>query len=184
MAAQTGCPGRWTGSVTGCVIGAGLALLGLPALAYGLSDALLPVLAISALRGVGFAVLTVTGSATVAMLVPPTRLGAAIGLYGLGVALPMLLLLPLSVPLADGSRLLARCSHWGRCRWPASRRSGPSAGRWPGRIPALATGRPAPPRPRGPRLPGHRIDGRAGCSAGSARPWSFCSRSRWPAARS
>jgi len=83
------------------VIGVGLALLGLPALGYGLSDALLPVLAMSALRGIGFAVLTVIGSATVAFLVAPTRLGAAIGVYGLGIALPMLLLLPASVPFAD-----------------------------------------------------------------------------------
>jgi MFS family permease len=83
------------------VIGGGLVLLGLPALGYGLSDALLPVLAMSALRGIGFAVLTVIGSATVALLVPPARLGAAIGVYGLGIALPMLLLLPASVPIAD-----------------------------------------------------------------------------------
>lgn len=84
------------------VIGAGLGLIGLPALGYGLSDALLPVLGMSALRGVGFAVITVTGSATVALLVPPARLGAAIGVYGLGIALPMLLWLPASVPVADG----------------------------------------------------------------------------------
>jgi MFS family permease len=84
------------------VIAGGLVLLGLPALGYGLSDELLPVLAMSALRGIGFAVLTVIGSATVALLVPPARLGAAIGVYGLGIALPMLLLLPASVPLADG----------------------------------------------------------------------------------
>jgi MFS family permease len=84
------------------VIGGGLVLLGLPALGYGLSDALLPVLAMSAVRGIGFAVLTVIGSATVALLVPPGRLGAAIGVYGLGIALPMLLLLPASVPIADG----------------------------------------------------------------------------------
>jgi MFS family permease len=84
------------------VIGAGLAFLGLPSLGYGLSDALVPVLAMSALRGVGFAVLTVTGSAIVALLVPAARLGAAIGVYGLGIALPMLLWLPASVPIADG----------------------------------------------------------------------------------
>ena len=80
----------------------GLAFLGLPALGYGLSDQLLPVLVMSALRGIGFAIVTVTGSAMVAQLVPPARLGSGIGVYGLAVAAPMLVLLPLSVPIADG----------------------------------------------------------------------------------
>ncbi|HVH24117.1 MAG TPA: MFS transporter [Pseudonocardia sp.] len=102
VAAQTGVPWALNRFGHPVVIGVGLALLGLPALGYNLSDALGPVLLMSALRGVGFAVLTVTGSAMVAVLVPPDRLGAAIGLYGLGVALPMLVWLPLSVPLADG----------------------------------------------------------------------------------
>lgn len=84
------------------VIIAGLLFLGLPALGYGLSAELGPVLAMSALRGVGFAVVTVVGSALVAQLVPAARLGAAIGGYGLAVAVPNLLLLPLSVPIADG----------------------------------------------------------------------------------
>jgi MFS family permease len=83
------------------VLVAGLVFLGLPALGYGLSDRLAPVLAMSALRGVGFAIITVTGSAMVARLVPPGRLGAGIGVYGLAVAVPMLVLLPLSVPIAD-----------------------------------------------------------------------------------
>ena len=102
VAAQTGVPWALNRFGHRVVIGVGLALLGLPALGYGLSDALAPVLLMSALRGMGFAVLTVTGSAMVAQLVPPNRLGAAIGLYGLGVAVPMLVWLPLSVPLADG----------------------------------------------------------------------------------
>ncbi len=84
------------------VIIAGLVFLGAPALGYGLSAELGPVLAMSALRGVGFAVITVVGSALVAQLMPAGRLGAGIGVYGLAVAVPMLLLLPLSVPIADG----------------------------------------------------------------------------------
>jgi predicted MFS family arabinose efflux permease len=52
------------------------------------------VLALSAVRGVGFGVLTVTGSAAVAALVGVQRRGEAIGAYGLAVALPNLLLLP------------------------------------------------------------------------------------------
>jgi predicted MFS family arabinose efflux permease len=69
--------------------------------ALGVSDALGWALGMSAVRGVGFGILTVTGSAVVADLVPVTRRGEAIGFYGLGIALPNLVLLPASVPLAE-----------------------------------------------------------------------------------
>jgi len=85
----------------GLVLAAGLAFLGLPAPLYGLSDQLLPVLAVSAVRGIGFGILTVTGSAVVAELVPKPRRGEAVGLYGLGVAIPNLVILPASVALAE-----------------------------------------------------------------------------------
>jgi predicted MFS family arabinose efflux permease len=85
----------------GTVLAGGLVALGLPAPAYGLSDQLAPVLAVSAVRGVGFGILTVTGSAVVAELVPLERRGEAVGVYGLGVALPNLVLLPASVAVAD-----------------------------------------------------------------------------------
>jgi len=85
----------------GLVLAAGLAFLGLPAPLYGLSDQLLPVLAVSAVRGIGFGILTVTGSAVVAELVPRARRGEAVGLYGLGVALPNLVILPASVAVAE-----------------------------------------------------------------------------------
>jgi MFS family permease len=85
----------------GPVIAAGLLLMGGPAACYLLSDALAPVLALSAVRGVGFGILTVTGSAVVAHLVPAARRGAAIGAYGLAVAVPNLVLLPASVAVAD-----------------------------------------------------------------------------------
>jgi predicted MFS family arabinose efflux permease len=85
----------------GLVLAAGLAFLGLPAPFYGLSDQLLPVLAVSAVRGIGFGILTVTGSAVVAELVPQSRRGEAVGLYGLGVAVPNLVILPASVALAE-----------------------------------------------------------------------------------
>ncbi|MFF0989874.1 MFS transporter [Kocuria nitroreducens] len=75
------------------VLVAGMLLLGLPALAHGLSDALGPTLALSAVRGLGFGVLTVTGSALVAELVEPQRRGKAIGAYGLAIAGPQILLL-------------------------------------------------------------------------------------------
>ncbi|WP_426247384.1 MFS transporter [Nocardioides sp. LHG3406-4] len=78
----------------GPVLIAGMALLGAPSALYAVSDALAPVLAISAVRGVGFGVLTVTGSSAVAALVGAERRGDAIGIYGLAIALPNLLLLP------------------------------------------------------------------------------------------
>src|SRR5690606_14948531 len=48
------------------VLVAGMLFLGVPAALHGVSDALGPVLALSALRGVGFGVVTVTGSLLVA----------------------------------------------------------------------------------------------------------------------
>jgi predicted MFS family arabinose efflux permease len=86
----------------GLVLAGGLVLLGLPAPFYALSDQLAPVLAVSAVRGVGFGILTVTGSAIVAELVPRERRGEAVGLYGLGVAIPNLVILPASVAIAEG----------------------------------------------------------------------------------
>lgn len=76
------------------VLTAGMALMGAPALLHVLSDELVPILLVSAVRGVGFGVLTVTGSAAVAALVGSERRGEAIGVYGLAVAVPNLLLLP------------------------------------------------------------------------------------------
>ncbi|MGB7425966.1 MAG: MFS transporter [Ornithinimicrobium sp.] len=78
------------------VIGSGMALMGVPALLHIFSDALVPILVLSAIRGVGFGILTVTGSAAVAELVEPERRGKAIGAYGLAIALPNLVVLPLA----------------------------------------------------------------------------------------
>ncbi|MCJ8504042.1 MFS transporter [Kocuria flava] len=83
------------------VLVTGMLLLGLPALAHGLSDALGPTLALSAVRGVGFGVLTVTGSALVAELVEPRHRGKAIGAYGLAIAGPQILLLSAGPWLVD-----------------------------------------------------------------------------------
>lgn len=85
----------------GPVMLAGLLLLGLPSLLFLLSDSLGWVLAMSAVRGLGFGVLTVTGSAAVAELIEPARRGAAIGAYGLAVAAPQLLLMPSGPWVAD-----------------------------------------------------------------------------------
>jgi MFS family permease len=83
------------------VLVAGMVLLGVPAASYAVSDALLPVLVLSAVRGAGFGILTVTGSAAVAALVDRRRRGEAIGAYGLAVAFPNLVLLPAGPWLAE-----------------------------------------------------------------------------------
>ncbi len=85
----------------GPVLVTGMVLLGLPALLHIVSDELWVTLLLSAVRGLGFGILTVTGSAAVAELVEPTRRGKAIGLYGLSIAAPQLVLLPGSPWLAQ-----------------------------------------------------------------------------------
>lgn len=85
----------------GPVMVTGMVLLGLPSLGHLLSDGLSLTLALSGVRGVGFGVLTVAGSAAVAELVPPERRGRAIGAYGLAIASPQLLLLPAAPWVAE-----------------------------------------------------------------------------------
>ena len=85
----------------GRVLAAGLLFLNGPALLHLVSPDLVWILGLSAVRGLGFGILTVTGSAAVANLVPPARHGAAIGAYGASVAVPQLLLLPAGPWLAE-----------------------------------------------------------------------------------
>lgn len=85
----------------GRVLAVGLLLLGVPGVLLSLSDGLGVVLGLSAVRGVGFGVLTVTGSAAVAALVSAKRRGEAIGAYGLAVAVPNLVLLPAGPWIAE-----------------------------------------------------------------------------------
>lgn len=80
---------------------AGLLLLGVPSLAHLFSDDLLLILLLAAVRGAGFAVLTVCGSGAVAELVEPARRGRAIGAFGLGIAGPQVLLLPAAPWIAE-----------------------------------------------------------------------------------
>ncbi|MGD6747745.1 MFS transporter [Streptomyces sp. BH106] len=72
----------------------GALLLGLPAPLQALSDNLWPILATTALRGAGFGIMTVCGATAVAALAPRGRQGAAIGVYGLSIALPQVVLTP------------------------------------------------------------------------------------------
>lgn len=82
------------------VLVAGLFLLGAPSALHLLSDGLGWILALAAVRGMGFAVLTVCGSGAVAELVEPARRGRAIGAFGLGIAAPQVVLLPVAPWLA------------------------------------------------------------------------------------
>lgn len=79
--------------------------LGLVLMASGaalvVSDALAWILACSVVRGVGFGILTVTGSAVVGHLAPRALRGRMVGVYGLAVAVPNLVLLPAGVPAVD-----------------------------------------------------------------------------------
>jgi MFS family permease len=79
----------------------GVLLLGLPSFALVLTDQLVWILAISAVRGAGFAVLTVCGASAVAELVDAARRGRAIGVYGLAVAVPQLVLVPSAAWIAE-----------------------------------------------------------------------------------
>lgn len=86
---------------TGRVLAAGLVLLGIPSLFFLLSDQLGWILLLSILRGIGFGILTVSGSTVVANLVPRTQHGAAIGAYGAAIAVPQVILIPAGPLLAD-----------------------------------------------------------------------------------
>ncbi|GAA4701804.1 putative arabinose efflux permease, MFS family [Promicromonospora umidemergens] len=79
----------------------GVLLLGLPSFALMLTDQLAGILAVSAVRGAGFAILTVCGASAVASLVDATRRGRAIGVYGLAVAAPQLFLVPSAAWIAE-----------------------------------------------------------------------------------
>lgn len=85
----------------GPVLVAGMVLCGVPPLMHVLTDGLVATLALSAVRGLGFGVLTVTGSAALAELVAPAQRGKAIGAYGLAIAGPQLLLLPVAPWIAE-----------------------------------------------------------------------------------
>ncbi len=85
----------------GPVLVAGMVLLGLPSLLFMLGDGLGTILVLSAIRGLGFGVLTVTGSAAVAELVPAAQRGRAVGAYGLAIAGAQVVLLPAAPWVAE-----------------------------------------------------------------------------------
>ncbi len=87
----------------GPVLVAGLIAMGVPSPFYVLDDSVLWICAMSAVRGAGFAVLTVLGATLAARVSPPERRGESIGLYGLAIAIPNLVAVPAGAALAlDG----------------------------------------------------------------------------------
>ena len=78
----------------GPVLAAGLLALGAPAPLYLVSDDVGWLIAVSAVRGTGFAVITVLGSTIAAQAVPRERRGESIGIFGLAAAIPSLVAVP------------------------------------------------------------------------------------------
>jgi predicted MFS family arabinose efflux permease len=86
------------------VLVAGLLAMGLPSPFYALDDGLGWLCALSAVRGAGFAVLTVLGSTLAAQVAPVARRGESIGIYGLAIAVPNLVAVPAGVALVLGGQ--------------------------------------------------------------------------------
>jgi len=76
---------------------AGFVLMGAPVLLLPRVTGFGEILAISLVRGVGFAMLVVASSALVALLVPSERRAEGLGLYGVVVGVPAIVGLPLGV---------------------------------------------------------------------------------------
>ena len=76
------------------VLGIGSSLLGLPSGLLALFDSPFAVLSVSGVRGAGFGMMTVAGSALVAELAPPGMLGRATSLIGLAIGISEAHLLP------------------------------------------------------------------------------------------
>src|SRR5262245_10953487 len=79
------------------LFGLGLLLMGVPSLLPLVYPGVTPALAACALRGLGFGALVVVGAASVTSLLPPSRRGEGLGLYGVVVGVPAIAALPLGV---------------------------------------------------------------------------------------
>jgi predicted MFS family arabinose efflux permease len=99
VAVQGVVPAAITRLGIGPALALGLLLLGAPSPLYGLSSQLPLLLSVSAIRGVGFALLTVIGATLTGIVAPPSRHGEAVGVYGLSIALPNLIGVPAGVAL-------------------------------------------------------------------------------------
>ncbi len=76
-------------------------LLGIPALGHIASVKAIPVLTVSAIRGIGFGALCVAESALIAELVPVRFLGKATALLGVSVGLSQCILLPAGLTVSE-----------------------------------------------------------------------------------
>ncbi|WP_194861502.1 MFS transporter [Dietzia sp. SYD-A1] len=83
------------------VLATGSALLGLPSGLLALAEGPVAVLAVSGVRGAGFGMMTVAGSALVAELAPPGMLGRATSLIGLAVGISEAIFLPVGLWLLE-----------------------------------------------------------------------------------
>ncbi len=99
VAAQLAVPGLTARFGTGPVLAVGLVAIGLPSPLYALGDGLVWLSSLSAVRGVGFGIITVLGALLAAAVAPPERRGESIGLYGLAIAVPNLVAVPAGVAL-------------------------------------------------------------------------------------
>lgn len=103
IAVQTTVPALTARFGLGPVLVAGLLAMGLPAPFYVLDDGVTWISGLSAVRGAGFAVLTVLGATLAARIAPSHRRGESVGLYGLAIAIPNLLCVPAGAALVlDG----------------------------------------------------------------------------------
>ena len=87
--------GYWTMLLTGAL------LLGVPALALLPGGSLAVIVAVSAVRGLGFGLCTVMTGALTAALLPPERRGEGLGLFGIVATAPGVIALPAGVWFAD-----------------------------------------------------------------------------------
>lgn len=85
----------------GRTLAGGMVALGLPAPFLALGHDLGWLLGLSAVRGVGFAAVTVVGTTLTATVAAPERRGESVGVYGLAIAGPNLLAVPAGVALTQ-----------------------------------------------------------------------------------
>jgi predicted MFS family arabinose efflux permease len=86
------------------LLGISLLLLGVPALLYEAGSSLALLLAVTAVRGAGFGIVTVVAAALVSAYAPPDRRGSALGAYGLATSFTGMAAPPLGLFLLN--------NHW------------------------------------------------------------------------